>query len=149
MFVPPYDAILHAIGTSRNDLADAAEVKIPVSLLKFLLKFVVSSGDFNEAGYLAANPDIAEAIRTGAMTDAAAHYANHGYFEGRRGATPQVDEAWYRKTYPDVAVAIRVGHLASGQEHFDVIGAEEFRTPSRTSEKEVYDWKKAVGKAAS
>jgi hypothetical protein len=147
MFVPPYDAILHAIGTSRKELANASDVRIPVSLLNFLLKFVVSSGGFNESGYLAANPDIAKAVSEGSMSDPAEHYINHGYFEGRRGATPQVDEAWYRKTYPDVAVAIRVGHLASGQEHFDVIGAEEFRTPNRECEKEVWDWKKAVGKA--
>ena len=150
MFVPPYAAILRAIGTSAPALDTATDIKIPVSLFKHLMSIAVANGGFNEASYLAANADVAAAIRSGSITvSAKEHYINYGYFEARHGATaPNVDEIWYRSANPDVAAAVRSGHLASGQEHFDVVGAEEFRVPNQAVEKEVAEWKKAVGKAS-
>jgi hypothetical protein len=150
MFVPPYTAILRAIGTSRNVVEKSADVKIPVTLFKFLLKSALSSSGFDEKAYLATNPDVAEAIRSGAVPGALEHYINYGYFESRRGAaSPAVDEVWYRNANPDVATAIRSGQLSSAQEHFDVVGAEEFRVPNRTSEKDIREWKNALGKAVN
>jgi hypothetical protein len=147
MFVPPYAALLHAIGASPASLDLATEVTVPVSLFKHLLKIAVAESDFNEASYLAANPDVAAAIRSGSTAGSPKeHYVNYGYFEARRGAVPLVDEIWYRNANPDVAAAIRAGQLASGQEHFDVVGAEEFRIPNEASETQVLIWKKSVGK---
>ncbi len=90
MFVPPYDAILRAIGVSRATIDTAKDVRIPVSLFKLLLKIAVSNSGFDEAGYLAANPDVAKAIRAGAVPGALEHYSNYGYFEARRGAAGRV-----------------------------------------------------------
>jgi hypothetical protein len=146
MYVPHYDAILHAIGTSREQLADKTEVTIPVSLLNFLLKNALATSEFNLPGYLAANRDIQEAAKKGQVPDAKLHYANFGFFEGRRGATPAVDENWYRRTYADIGQAVRRGDIASGSEHFDMIGAEEFRAPSAGYLADAAEWKKVAGK---
>lgn len=146
MYVPHYDAILHAIGTSREKLANQTEITIPVSLFKHLLKITLANGEFNLAGYLAANRDIQDAARKGQVPDPKVHYANFGFFEGRRGATPEVDENWYRRTYADIAAAVRKGDIASGSEHFNTIGAEEFRAPAANYAADAAEWKKASGK---
>lgn len=147
MIVPHYDAILHALGASREKIDGKAKIQIPVSFLNFLLLAVVRHGEFNEAGYLAENPDVAAAIRARKLTDAKEHYLSVGFFEGRRGALPAVDEDWYRKMNPDVANAVRNGDLESAQEHYDLIGAEEFRPPSRSCQQQCHEWKVALGKA--
>jgi len=147
MYVPHYDAILHAIGTSREKMADKTEVTIPVSLFKFLLKIALTNGEFNLAGYLAANRDIQDAAKKGQVPDPKVHYANFGFFEGRRGATPEVDENWYRRNYSDIANAVRKGDIASGGEHFNTIGAEEFRAPAAEYLADTTAWKKAAGKS--
>ncbi len=147
MYVPHYDAILHAIGTSREELNGKAEIEIPITLLKFLLQSAVMNGEFNLPGYLAANRDIQDAAKKGQVPDPKKHYINFGFFEGRRGATPAVDESWYRRTYPDIAAAVRKGDIASGNEHFNTIGAEEFRAPSAEYVADATDWKKACGSA--
>ncbi len=150
MFVPPYDAILSAIGVSRATVETASDITIPVPLFKLLLKIAAANSGFDEARYLAANPDVADAIGAGSVPGALEHFSNYGYFENRRGAVASaVDELWYRKTNPDVAAAIRAGQLTSAQEHFDVIGAEEFRVPNREAEKDVRAWKTAAGMATN
>ncbi|MGI0013912.1 MAG: hypothetical protein ACREBU_10800, partial [Nitrososphaera sp.] len=107
----------------------------------------VRHGEFNEAGYLAANPDVANAVRSKKIASGKEHYLSAGFFEGRRGALPAVDEAWYQKENPDVALAIRKGKLRSAKEHFNIIGAEEFRAPSREYLSDCSNWKVALGKA--
>jgi hypothetical protein len=74
------------------------------------------------------------------------HYADFGFYEGRRGATPPVDERWYRRTYPDVAAAVRAAAIPSAQSHFDAIGGEEFRAPSATYLEDTTAWARALGK---
>lgn len=148
MYVPPYDALLRSIGTSREAMEDAAEVAVPTALLKFLVQLAVANGDFNEAGYLRANPDVAEAVRKGEVESALMHYVGFGYFEGRQGATPEVDERWYLRSYPDVGAAVKAGKLASATEHFQVIGASEGRSPNVRYENDAAQWKKALQAAA-
>ncbi|MBX6382999.1 MAG: hypothetical protein IRZ07_08480 [Microbispora sp.] len=144
MYVPPYDALLSSIGTSREELEGASEVTIPMGLFRFLLQLAVANGDFNEAGYLDANPDVAEAVRDGAVESARLHYIGFGYFEGRLGATPEVDERWYLRSYPDVGAAVRSGRIASATEHFRVIGASEGRSPGPRYENDATQWKQAL-----
>src|ERR1017187_780115 len=143
MYIPHYDAILHAIGVSREELKGKTQIQIPLSLFKFLLQNALNHAEFNLAGYLAANRDIQDAAKTGRVPDPKVHYVSFGFFEGRRGATPAVDESWYRRTYPDIAAAVRKGDIASGAEHFDAIGAEEFRAPSAPFVADATEWKKA------
>ncbi|MGH8654523.1 MAG: hypothetical protein ACREYE_21180 [Gammaproteobacteria bacterium] len=107
----------------------------------------VQHGEFNEAGYLAENPDVANALRSNKVASGKEHYLSAGFFEGRRGALPAVDEAWYRKVNADVAAAIRAGKLSSGGEHFGMIGVEEFRAPSKEYLSDCFTWKVALEKA--
>jgi hypothetical protein len=143
MYVPYYDAILHAIGTSRDELKGATEIRIPLSLFKFLLRRVVSHSEVNLIGYMNANRDILDGAKSGRVPDPKEHYVNFGFFEGRRGATPAVDETWYRRTYSDIPSAIRSGTINSGAEHFNAIGAQEFRSPSAAYSADTDEWRHA------
>ncbi|MBR0650219.1 hypothetical protein GXW78_11140 [Roseomonas terrae] len=144
MYVPPYDALLHSIDTSREALKDKQEVTIPTGLFRFLLQIAVANGDFNEAGYLAANPDVAQALRNGTIDNARMHYIGFGYFEGRQGGTPDVEERWYLHSYPDVDEAVKKGKLNSAREHFSMVGAAEWRSPSPRYEADTQQWKQAA-----
>ncbi len=144
MFVPSYDSILKAIGTSRAALSSTKTVTIPVDLFKFLLQTTMVSSEFNEEGYLAANPDVADAVQKGAVESPRLHYIGYGYFEGRTGAMPKVDERWYLTNYPDVAAAVKAGDVSSGAEHFEIIGASEGRSPNAHHDVAAMQWKKAL-----
>jgi hypothetical protein len=146
MYVPYYDAILHAIGTSREELKGTTEIRIPLSLFKFLLRSAVAHSEINLTGYLNMNRDIRDAAKSGRVPDPKQHYVDFGFFEGRRGATPSVDEAWYRRTYSDISSAIRTGTIASAAEHFDAIGAGEFRSPSAAYVSQTDEWRQACGR---
>ena len=65
MFVPPFNSLLRAIGITREEFENSAEVVIPTELFKLLLQVTIVNSDFNTVGYLKANPDVAEAIRNG------------------------------------------------------------------------------------
>lgn len=144
MYVPPYDAVLASIGTTRAEMETNADVTIPAQLFRFLMQIAVAHADFNEAGYLEANADVAQALDTGAIESARLHYVGFGYFEGRHGATPEVDEGWYLKTYPDVGSAVRTGRIASASEHFSVVGAAEGRSPNVRYAQDAEQWKRIL-----
>lgn len=144
MYFPPYDTILRALGTSRQQADQAEQVTIPVSLLKILITISVSHCDFNQKGYLEENPDIADALKVGKIESARLHYETYGYWEGRRGATPKVDERWYRQTYPDVAAAIEDGEIGSAKQHYLVSGVNEFRSPNDAVGQDCEAWKSAL-----
>jgi hypothetical protein len=147
MYVPPLDALLQSVGKNRADFVEGREISLPVGLVKLLLQMALAYCDFNEGGYLAANPDIAAAKEAGELESARLHYIGFGYFEGRAGATPAVDEKWYLQTYPDVAEAIRAGLVASAEEHFRSAGAAEGRSPSARYEIAAKQWKKALSRS--
>ena len=144
MYVPPFDSLLKAIGTTPVEFESSNEVRIPKELLRLLLQVAVAHSDFNENGYLRENPDVAAAIRSGKVEDSLLHYVGFGYFESRTGATPEVDEAWYLRIYPDVADAVANGAVASAAEHFQVIGASEGRSPNASYVPAAEQWKKAI-----
>jgi hypothetical protein len=144
MYVPPYDAVLASVGTSREAMEQSDEVTIPAQLFRFLMQIAVAHSDFNEAGYLRANPDVATALDKGEIESARLHYVGFGYFEGRTGATPDVDEKWYLKAYPDVGSAVRAGRIGSAAEHFAVVGASEGRSPSVRYTGDAEQWKRIL-----
>ena len=146
MYVPPFDSILRAIGTDRAGFDAASSVVIPKELLRLLLQVAVASSDFNEAGYLRENPDIAEGVRRGSVEDARTHYVGYGFFEGRVGATPSVDERWYLRSHSDVAQAVKQGGVASAAAHYNMIGAAEGRSPNPEYTAVAAQWKLALGK---
>jgi hypothetical protein len=143
MYVPPFDSLLRQLGVTRSDL-ESGQVSIPVELLKLFLQVAVANSDFNRAGYLRSNPDVAEAVSNGSIESPIRHYVGFGYFEGRLGATPDVDEAWYLRAYKDVEDAVKAKRLASAQEHFENVGAAEGRSPNAHYVPVAAQWKKAM-----
>jgi hypothetical protein len=145
MFVPQFDSLLRAIGITRDEFENSTAVVIPTGTTynKLLLQVTLANSDFNAKAYLKANPDVAEAIRNGSIEDARVHYVGFGFFEGRDGATPDVDEAWYLRTCTDVAGGVRSGQIASAAEHFRVVGASEGRSPSAAYSITAEQWRKA------
>ena len=144
MYVPPLNALLKVIGCSRRDFDSTNKVEVPAPFLRLLLQFAVVNSDFNESGYLNANPDVAEGVKSKAVESALLHYIAYGYFEGRVGATPDVDEAWYLRAYPDVMASVKAGQIKSAKEHFLIIGAAEGRSPNVQNQLEAFQWQKAL-----
>jgi hypothetical protein len=146
MYVLHFEAMLKNLGITREEFLSSEHVKVPTSMLRFLLQIALANGDFNEPGYLQENPDIATAVQKGKIESARLHYIGNGYFEGRLGATPEVDEQWYLRTYKDVADGVRSRKVQSGQQHFAQRGAAEMRAPSALYEPDAVQWARAFGK---
>nr|WP_294525628.1 hypothetical protein [uncultured Rhodopila sp.] len=144
MYVPPFDSLLKAIGLTLEEFDSSAEVVIPTQLFRLLLQVTIANSDFNAKGYLEANPDVSESIRSGFTEDPRLHYVGFGFFEGRGGATPDVDEEWYLGNYTDVAEGIKSGQIASAAEHFRVVGAAEGRSPCSAYLLAAEQWRKAM-----
>jgi hypothetical protein len=146
MYVPPFNTILSNLGIDLQEFAGAESVRVPASLLRFLLQLALVNSDFSVDTYLAENPDVANAVRIGKIENPRLHYLGDGYFEGRTGGVPPLDERWYLQTYKDVAVAVANGQVASAAEHFRSVGASELRAPSAQYEPDAVEWGKAFGK---
>ena len=149
MYVPNFYSILRAIGLSRETYETSTTVAIPKEFFKFLVQVALENSEFNEGGYLAENPDVAEAVRSGDVGDCRAHYIGFGYFEGRTGGTPPVEEDWYLASYADVAKAVQLGAVNSAAEHYSVIGASEGRSPSAAYMEVAARWKRALANTAA
>jgi Ca2+-binding RTX toxin-like protein len=85
---------------------------------------------FDEATYLAGNPDIAAFVRTPNNPNAPFatgldHFIQYGYEEGRTRVSPDYDEAFYLKKYPVLAPSVENGTFKSGFEHFVKSGSKE------------------------
>ena len=83
----------------------------------------------DENWYLATYPDIRDAIASGSVGSAAAHYARFGYFEHRMPRFIEVDPVWYLEAHPDVRDAINKKVYVSPQEHYEIAGFREGRLP--------------------
>ncbi|RTZ43177.1 calcium-binding protein [Candidimonas sp. SYP-B2681] len=81
---------------------------------------------FNLQWYLDHNPDIAAAVREGAI-DALQHFEQFGKAEGR-SATPFFDTQEYLLKNPDVAAVVDAGEITAF-DHFVQFGAAEGRSP--------------------
>ncbi len=106
------------------------------------LQELPTTESFDEASYLAANPDVADAVRQRRIKSGWAHFKKFGLAEGRRQttrdnetATPEnFDEARYLASNPDVSEAIKKGTIESARIHFDRVGRYEGREQRRRSE---------------
>lgn len=86
---------------------------------------------FDEAGYLARNPDVAEAVARGDFAKGLAHYQEFGASEGRGAdGLAGFDEAFYLALNPDVAAVVARGDFASGFAHYRQYGEAEGRDPN-------------------
>lgn len=141
MTIPTYQALLSEVIERTQPGAPQPVITIPVSLLKYLLQSLVSEDDFDEEGYRAAHPDIAQAVDGGDFVNGLQHFLAHGYFEGRIKGAIAVDEAWYRAEYPDVDAAIRSGEFDSAADHFFQKGLLEWRSPRANSQAGLARWR--------
>ncbi len=152
MYLPELSIILSNIGINKPEFdrlrtSPGSEVRIPAALFELLLQIAVAQDEFNAAGYLAANPDVATAHKTGKITDVTLHYQRNGYFEGRPSGRAEVDERWYLLNNPDVADAIRKRQTQSAAQHFQASGAKEFRAPNKKYVDDVIRWAKALNRS--
>jgi hypothetical protein len=96
---------------------------------------------FNEAAYLAAYPDVANALGQPGVESAWDHYQNYGKNEGRQGFFYSIfapsqsnernfDETAYLAANPDVAMAIGQPGVESGYQHYINYGQNEGRQAS-------------------
>jgi hypothetical protein len=84
---------------------------------------------WNEALYLAVNPDVAAAVKRGEFTSGLDHYERVGRAEHRKGASIPANwnETAYLEAHPDVAYAVAHGQFISGYHHYLVAGRTEGR----------------------
>jgi Ca2+-binding RTX toxin-like protein len=87
---------------------------------------------FDEATYLAGNPDIAALVRTpnnpsAPFATGLDHFIQYGYEEGRTRVSPEYDEAFYLANNRDLLPFIQNGTFKNGYQHFIQFGAKEDR----------------------
>lgn len=82
---------------------------------------------FDEAWYLARNPDVAELVDAGLIT-AEQHFEQYGQQEGR-SPSPLFDTTFYVRHNPDVAAAVEAGEITP-YVHFTLFGHAEGRQAS-------------------
>ena len=87
---------------------------------------------FDEATYLAGNPDIAALVRTpnnpsAPFATGLDHFIQYGYEEGRTRISPEYDEAFYLANNRDLLPFIQNGTFKNGYQHFIQFGAKEDR----------------------
>lgn len=144
MPIPAYQSILAELINVREDAAGEPNLRVSIRFFKFLLQHALEGMAFDGEAYLAAYPDVREAVARGAFPDARAHFIGHGYFEGRVLGTLAVDEAWYLRTYPDIAAAIETGAFTSATDHYVQLGVFEWRHPSAEAGAAFERWKAAL-----
>lgn len=91
---------------------------------------------FDEAWYLNAYPDVADAVRSGGLSSGFAHWIGSGKAEGRippPGYTEgdRFDPEWYADSYHAVAADIAAGRARDAAEHFRLIGRFRGYLPNR------------------
>lgn len=143
-YVPEFTDLRARLGLA-TDALEASSVTIPSALFKLLISDIVSRQAFDEDAYLAANPDVAEAVKRGAIISAREHYISHGYFEGRLPGSPKIDEVWYLSKYPDVAAAVRKGTIKDGGTHYGSAGLREGRVGSAKAQVAKSAWDAVLG----
>jgi hypothetical protein len=126
------------------DAAPDAEVTISNRLFRLLVEAALANAPVDEQSYVAANPDVADAIRLRKVASGLQHYLSTGYYEGRDTGQAGFDEAWYLQRYPDVATAVQNKESASGLEHYRGPGMREWRSPNREAEADIARWRSAI-----
>jgi Ca2+-binding RTX toxin-like protein len=85
---------------------------------------------FDEATYLAGNPDIAALVRTpsnpnGTFATGLDHFIKFGYEEGRSRVSAEYDEAFYLANNRNLQPFIQNGTFKSGYQHFIKFGIKD------------------------
>lgn len=95
---------------------------------------VSSPAGWDEGQYLAANPDVAAAVRSGSMQSGNQHFQTYGQYEARPGSGQELTPltgGWNENAYlaanPDVAAAVKGGDFQTGFDHYNQYGRNEKR----------------------
>lgn len=137
-YVPP-PRLLDRIVRRGADDAGQTQVTMPLQAFHKLLEAALAPG-FDEALYLDTNEDVKAGVGSGVIASGLAHYAAHGFFEGRGQPPIAVDAVWYLATYPDVQLAIDAGEVQDAAHHFEAFGYREGRVPSARFQQVVGAW---------
>ncbi|QGM97597.1 methyltransferase domain-containing protein [Methylocystis parvus] len=105
------------------------------------LQEIPTKETFEESCYLAANPDVAAAVKAGTVASGWAHFRKFGATEGRRQKVPEeetptaenFDELRYLAANPDVRDAVAQGIFPSARAHFNSAGRLQNRRQRRAS----------------
>lgn len=127
-YFPPFSMLKKSLQFKAVD--GEVQVSLPYDELIRLVKLMACSVHVDENWYLAKNPDVVAAIRSGQIRSARQHWVEFGYFEGRLPGTLAVDPDWYLGRYPDVASAVAEGASQSPLSHFLEFGYQEGRLPA-------------------
>lgn len=90
---------------------------------------------YDEATYLANNPDVAVAVRDRVFSSGLEHFLDFGLAEGRESARAFFHKGFYLKENPDVKAAIQNGAFQSGWQHYVLYGADEGRAPNNLADR--------------
>jgi glycosyltransferase involved in cell wall biosynthesis len=119
-------------------------LKLRTRIKRVLLPVKVPA-NWDERGYLVANPDVKAAIDSGLVSSGFEHWRQRGAFEGRNLGPDAFripsgwDEAGYLSSHPDVKEAIDRGQVSSGFEHWQKCGRFEERRQAVSLPKWVKD----------
>ncbi len=127
-YFPPFSMVKKSLQFKAAD--GEVQVSLPYDELVRLVKLMACSVRVDENWYLARNPDVVAAIRSGQIRNARQHWVEFGYFEGRLPGPLAVDPDWYLSRYPDVAQAMVAGATLSPLSHFLDCGYQEGRLPA-------------------
>ena len=105
----------HAL--SGNIFADLLKLDPPVHS-KPCLDLMLQC--FDEAFYIGANTDVAEAVRSGWFRSGRHHYMECGFAERRLACA--IDPVWYETQYPLAALEVAYGDYADFGHHFAAVG---------------------------
>jgi methylase of polypeptide subunit release factors len=102
-YVVPFKVLLKQIGLL--DGFGERPIELTLDQLVSLMRILLASIPVDETWYQTAFPDVAQAIRSGAVKSAKAHFVANGYFEGRLPAQIPADKAFYASQYPEAMLS--------------------------------------------
>jgi hypothetical protein len=147
--LPPAARIADALGADAGVWRTDGAAAISVALLRRILSLAARTLAFDEAYYLAANPDVRDLYQAGEIVIPQRHFVETGYFEGRLPGPPAFDEAFYLASYPDIRAAVAAGQIASGWAHFSGQGLREGRVGHPHGHGAAQGWAELPGGAAA
>lgn len=132
------DGAIQVTGPDGSDRVEGVEVLLLGNRTYFTSPLSTSllSNPVDETLYLAANPDIAAAVRVGALTSGAAHWTAYGRAEGR-APSPFFDAAYYAGHNEDLSAAFGQD-VARLLEHWLNYGIVEGRAASPLFDPKAY-----------
>jgi hypothetical protein len=122
--------VMHASLRGHWRLMDAAMIgKLRADRPRFGAPLELFYQHFDEAYYLAQNPDVSAVVASGGFRSGLEHYVGYGYFE-RRSPFP-LDRVWYGRQYPIAAIEVGQGDFADFHHHYLAVGRQRGYLPVR------------------